>query len=612
MNNKKTAKGLASLGRNGDNTLVHMSKEEVKDLNTIGKAHGKTLSVNPDTGLPEAFDIGGALRFGANVAAAAAGVPVPVIIGTNVGFDTLTGQDLGTTALNAFSAYGGAKFGEGIKGFSVPEPTAFSGNVPTAEVVGGATGELGAFNAADQLGNTAFGSNIPSGAAAFNAGPGPQLAAQGQNLGGMQAGQNVNQLENFANFEAVQNQSPFIANLDSGIASTPVNSFMQGTNSGTQLANDVYSRSGMMSDPSKLSPYRNVRGFEAVANDPLGFAKEYGYGKTAMGLGGGLMAGLEQSDITPKLDMDKINTAGLYDPNRRLDLSMDTGLRLLAQGGKVEKFAEGNVVRDRSYYGINPQYQTVQPQFGSGMPYGGNAQQVRVPVMGFVDVGGKFVADPKGTMSDIDYEERFKYVTEGVAKPKDQDSSFESKAGLQGGVGMDPGVALNLAQGYADTQQADTAETGLGGLKKGGAIKYQQGGQTTAEMNMAKASTPAPATSIDMILAKKNKEEMAKQGMNQGGITGLTPDDGKMLNGMGDGVSDDIPAMIEGEQEAALSDGEFIVPARIVSELGNGSSDAGAQKLYAMIDRIQAARKQTIGDDKQYAKDTNAERYLPA
>ena len=612
MNNKKTAKGLASLGRNGDNTLVHMSKEEVKDLNTIGKAHGKTLSVNPDTGLPEAFDIGGALRFGANVAAAAAGVPVPVIIGTNVGFDTLTGQDLGTTALNAFSAYGGAKFGEGIKGFSVPEPTAFSGNVPTAEVVGGATGELGAFNAADQLGNTAFGSNIPSGAAAFNAGPGPQLAAQGQNLGGMQAGQNVNQLENFANFEAVQNQSPFIANLDSGIASTPVNSFMQGTNSGTQLANDVYSRSGMMSDPSKLSPYRNVRGFEAVANDPLGFAKEYGYGKTAMGLGGGLMAGLEQSDITPKLDMDKINTAGLYDPNRRLDLSMDTGLRLLAQGGKVEKFAEGNVVRDRSYYGINPQYQTVQPQFGSGMPYGGNAQQVRVPVMGFVDVGGKFVADPKGTMSDIDYEERFKYVTEGVAKPKDQDSSFESKAGLQGGVGMDPGVALNLAQGYADTQQADTAETGLGGLKKGGAIKYQQGGQTTAEMNMAKASTPAPATSIDMILAKKNKEEMAKQGMNQGGITGLTPDDGKMLNGMGDGVSDDIPAMIEGEQEAALSDGEFIVPARIVSELGNGSSDAGAQKLYNMIDRIQAARKQTIGDNKQYAKDTNAERYLPA
>lgn len=97
----------------------------------------------------------------------------------------------------------------------------------------------------------------------------------------------------------------------------------------------------------------------------------------------------------------------------------------------------------------------------------------------------------------------------------------------------------------------------------------------------------------------------------EGGISQLTPDSGKMLNGNGDGVSDDIPAMIEGEQEAALSDGEFIVPARIVSELGNGSSDAGAKKLYAMIDRIQAARQQTMGDNKQYAKDTNAERFLP-
>jgi hypothetical protein len=107
-------------------------------------------------------------------------------------------------------------------------------------------------------------------------------------------------------------------------------------------------------------------------------------------------------------------------------------------------------------------------------------------------------------------------------------------------------------------------------------------------------------------------KEGGKVSYQDGGIANLTPDQGKMLNGMGDGVSDDIPANIEGEQEAALSDGEFIVPARIVSELGNGSSDAGAEKLYAMIDRIQGARKQTIGTNKEYAKDTNAERYLPA
>ena len=107
-------------------------------------------------------------------------------------------------------------------------------------------------------------------------------------------------------------------------------------------------------------------------------------------------------------------------------------------------------------------------------------------------------------------------------------------------------------------------------------------------------------------------KEGGKVSYQDGGIARLTPEQGRMLNGMGDGVSDDIPANIEGVQEAALSDGEFIVPARIVSELGNGSSDAGAEKLYTMIDRIQSARKQTIGTNKEYAKDTNAERFLPA
>jgi len=122
------------------------------------------------------------------------------------------------------------------------------------------------------------------------------------------------------------------------------------------------------------------------------------------------------------------------------------------------------------------------------------------------------------------------------------------------------------------------------------------------------STTPQGLTALNLNTGRQEPT----MGMAAGGIAGLTPDDGKMLNGNGDGVSDEIPAMIEGEQEAALSDGEFIVPARIVSELGNGSSDAGAQKLYAMIDRIQALREKTMGDNKQYAKDTNAERFLPA
>jgi hypothetical protein len=88
-------------------------------------------------------------------------------------------------------------------------------------------------------------------------------------------------------------------------------------------------------------------------------------------------------------------------------------------------------------------------------------------------------------------------------------------------------------------------------------------------------------------------------------------DGGRLLRGPGDGVSDSIPAVIGKKQPARLADGEFVVPARIVSELGNGSTEAGARKLYAMLDRVQAARKHTVGKGK-VAKNNRADKYLPA
>jgi len=96
-----------------------------------------------------------------------------------------------------------------------------------------------------------------------------------------------------------------------------------------------------------------------------------------------------------------------------------------------------------------------------------------------------------------------------------------------------------------------------------------------------------------------------------GGISALGgySDGGRMLRGPGDGVSDSIPATIGGKQPARLADGEFVIPARIVSEIGNGSSEAGARKLYAMMDRIQNARKKSI---KNVAANTKADKYLPS
>jgi hypothetical protein len=98
-----------------------------------------------------------------------------------------------------------------------------------------------------------------------------------------------------------------------------------------------------------------------------------------------------------------------------------------------------------------------------------------------------------------------------------------------------------------------------------------------------------------------------------GGIANLGSysDGGRLLRGPGDGVSDDIPAQIGDKQPARLADGEFVIPARIVSELGNGSTDAGAKRLYAMMERVQSGRKKSVGKDK-VAVDSKSYKHLPA
>ena len=104
-------------------------------------------------------------------------------------------------------------------------------------------------------------------------------------------------------------------------------------------------------------------------------------------------------------------------------------------------------------------------------------------------------------------------------------------------------------------------------------------------------------------------EEAAKGGIMQGHSNlGDYSDGGRMLKGPGDGMSDSIPATIGRKQPARLADGEFVVPADVVSHLGNGSTDAGARKLYSMMDKIRKAR---TGKKKQ-APEVRTDKYLPA
>ena len=208
-----------------------------------------------------------------------------------------------------------------------------------------------------------------------------------------------------------------------------------------------------------------------------------------------------------------------------------------------------------------------------------------------------------------------------------------------------PSFGTELPMGYANGGIASFGDGGFAGLTK----SLQPGGWF-GDMHGQLYGSIADATGVDFGGAlgnitpganqyhdkldeerrKKEEEENAKvaaakaeadkiarntslqSGMARGGIASLGgySDGGQLLRGPGDGVSDSIPASIGGRQPARLADGEFVVPSRIVSELGNGSTDAGARRLYDMMDRVQARRSKTVGKGR-VAKNTRAYQDLP-
>ena len=151
------------------------------------------------------------------------------------------------------------------------------------------------------------------------------------------------------------------------------------------------------------------------------------------------------------------------------------------------------------------------------------------------------------------------------------------------------GKSINVIDAQGNTEQAYLRDDGF---------YYASGGNKFDEKGV-------------QVVAGGGLMAMARGGMSQQFDLGGYSDGGRLLRGPGDGVSDSIPATIGNKRPARLADGEFVVPARIVSELGNGSTEAGARKLYAMMDRVQAARRGSIGKGK-VAKNTRAAKYLPA
>lgn len=158
---------------------------------------------------------------------------------------------------------------------------------------------------------------------------------------------------------------------------------------------------------------------------------------------------------------------------------------------------------------------------------------------------------------------------------------------------------------------------------------YYAGGGTVEQMSnanaigtntgypMADISKGAYATPYQQPISRNVLTGVTDTGVNPmtgemsfagGGIANLGgySDGGRMLKGPGDGMSDNIPATIAGKQPARLANEEFVIPADVVSHLGNGSSDAGAKALYKMMDRVRQART----GKKAQGKQINPEKYL--
>lgn len=126
------------------------------------------------------------------------------------------------------------------------------------------------------------------------------------------------------------------------------------------------------------------------------------------------------------------------------------------------------------------------------------------------------------------------------------------------------------------------------------------------------AKRPTPLGKLNMPTSSKSKDsgdvEAASGGIMQSSLGGYAAGGNpRLLKGPGDGMSDNIPATINGRQPARLADGEFVIPADVVSHLGNGSTEAGAKHLHAMMDKVRKAR---TGNSKQ-GKQINAKKYMP-
>lgn len=561
MSLDKVASHLAAQGRGPDTTLVHMSPREVGALQGIARQHGGSLTINPQTGLAEAGFLDAILPMVAGAGLSLIPGVGPLMAAGIVGGGTaLLTKDLNKGLMAGLGAFGGASLAGGLMGAGTAAGTGAEGAAGALGVQGAATGPGSqAAMLAEQT--AAFGpEGIESIRSAANTATGVTQTAAPTAFDQMQSGfQNTKFDADFLK----KNMFPI------GAAAAPL--LMGGTDGlfggGEQkkAGTDSYIR------PQTYSQTRNPNYTGAgtpyftqsyTAGEPV-LASEWGNRSFAEG---GAVDPLGISALGPQATTEGFAPVVTYDPvTRQYVNAAPTGA---------------------SPTGNNFTYDAATQTYGPAAPPATGLPAISANQMSYYDAGNSGGGADSSNSPDMD----------GTNSDAGADDGSEGSDGSDGGAngsgeGWAEGGITNSKMAAVDKYVA-TAQSG------------QQGMQQV--MALAKSGDYNAAIAINKLNASPN------QNYAMGGIASLGSysDGGRLLKGPGDGVSDSIPAIIGDRQPARLANEEFVVPARIVSEIGNGSSEAGAKELYKMMERVQDGREKSIGKGK-VAVDSKAYKHLP-
>jgi hypothetical protein len=553
---QQVAQGLASLGRGNDTQLVHMTPGEVAAMQQLATAHGGSLTINPQTGLPEAGFLDSILPMVAGIALNAA-FPGLGALGSSLlvggGTAAMTGS-LSKGLMAGFGAFGGAGLGEGLGALGV-------GSLAPDAAAGAGAGVATSFENVPTVGDISGVNNISSNAPAVP-------------IAQVQANPTVKALATEA--------APWTSGYDLLDGAPPPGVAATGP-AGVAPAN-VNTATGI-NPAGRADMYKNLS-----AEQRLG----------AMGKGvGQLTTGQGWSDLS-KIMGGPGKTAMAFAPLGMAALSAFNKNPTLANN--VNKPV--STIRPYSYSPGTP-----NPLFGQpGQPYYLGQSFTAQPT--YTAAGGGMIPDT-GSMYPTSQISKSSYGTATqVPTAFDVVGDYDQRVDPMTGEPKLAGGGL-AGKSYMDEPTPFDDDAGRD------PIAEQMAGMSASKLeDFANEADDArvQAAALHEIRSRAPRYRTPKSAYAKMAMGGLAPTEyaagGKLLRGPGDGMSDSIPAVIKGDrpQRAALAQGEFVVPADVVSHLGNGSTDAGAKRLYAMMDKVRHAR---TGNKKQ-GRQINPDRFMPA